>query len=328
MLKITFLTASILLLSCNAYANAHLNEKVNNLSSVVISEKETQDAIKNNEFEKIFTLYSGLDNAEKNIITFNSVIKTAEIEKKLKKNKTDIIKYSHDLLKLSVNSIFPSTLNYSPDGIIVLGAKSGLGILESRLDSAYALSLKYPDIPVVLSGKGRDPSEVESTFMSNYLIKKGVLASRIYIEDDSLDTVGNGVFSYFLISKYQKLKTKKNWLIVTNNYHSMRALFNFEKIFPEKYNFAVFLAPLLPSGMTHPDEETIFYNLVLDEIKTDSNHQFVELLKSNVYDKQKNIFYQKNITGKTCEIFTEMLYSHGLYKNNVEYYIKKYNQCN
>lgn len=327
MLKFIFLATTILLTSNAAYATSPLNDKLANLHSVVISKDQIQNAIINNEFDKIFTLYLNLDNEQKRITKFDSVVNMLDIENNLKHSKTAVINHSHDLLKSSVNSIFPANEQYRPDGIIVLGAKSGLGILESRLDSAYELSIQYPDIPIILSGKGRDPSEVESLFMSKYLIKKGLLESRIYIEDESLDTVGNAVFSYFIISENTDLKERKNWLVVTNNYHSMRAAFNFKNIFPKDYNISVFLSPLLPSGMQHQEEDSIFYNLVRDEIKSSSNRQFIALLKSNRYNKETNAFISEDITGNTCLIFIEMLSSHNLYQNKVDYYTKKYPQC-
>ena len=326
MFKFTFI-ATMILSSSFVFAERPLNEKIENLNKITVSEKEIKEAIESNEFEYIHALHSNILLQNETLNQFKDFINTRDTQKKLNNDEQLIVTHAYDVLKSSTHKIYPPQKNYKPDGLIVLGAKNGLGILESRLDIAYTLSLLDPEIPIIVSGKGRDKTFIEAKYMSDYLIKKGVDAKRIYMENESLDTVGNAIFSQFLISKTPQLKDKKDWLVITNNYHAMRSGYIFKNVFSTDYHVSLYYAPLLPEGQKNENEDVIFKRLVTDEIKSKSTAQFTDLLKIKEYNQKKDKFINSMVSNETCSIFINMLSKHGLYKEEKKYYIDKYPHC-
>ena len=80
--------------------------------------------------------------------------------------------------------------------IIVLGAKMkgdepSLS-LKNRLDKAYDFAIEHPDAIIITSGgKGSDEVVAEGDGMEQYLVKKGLDASRIIAEKESATTEEN-----------------------------------------------------------------------------------------------------------------------------------------
>lgn len=321
---------ALIALSFNAFAStvSPFNDRMESLNSIVISSNSIQQHIKTGDFDKVFTLYNNIKDEKINIEHFSTSIDTTTVVNNLTEDQNNILDFSYDTIKNNTDKIIPSNNHpEGPEGIIVLGATPKLGILESRLDQAYNLAIKYKKIPLILSGKGLKEGVVEADYMYDYLINKGINASRLYKESESLDTVGNAEFSYFTIIRNDSLSSIKDWLIITNNYHAMRSLFNFSHIFPDDYNLSVLLSPLLPDGVDNPEEDKILRKLVSDEIKSDTNRQFMKLLSYDQYDTLDDTFTKKNITGKPCGILTEILLNHNLYKDQSDKFIAKFSQC-
>ncbi|MEV0700199.1 YdcF family protein [Saccharopolyspora sp. NPDC050389] len=115
------------------------------------------------------------------------------------------------------------------DFIVVLG--SGLigsrvpPLLASRLDRGRAAfdaeRAKGRDPKLVTSG-GQGPGEdlPEARAMADYLIDKGVPEDRILVEDQSRSTEENLRFSKAIMQQH---RPKHRCVVVTNNYHVMRA---------------------------------------------------------------------------------------------------------
>jgi uncharacterized SAM-binding protein YcdF (DUF218 family) len=313
--------------SFNTYADLRLSERMEDLNKIVISGKNIRTDIISGRFDKVFSLYNNIQSEKHNMQYFSSIIDTTNIANKLAGDQRDIIDYSYKTIKKNTGKIIPRTRNYRPSGLIVLGATPKIGILESRLNQAYKFAVKYPDMPIVLSGKGLKEGVVEADYMYNYLIAKGVGEDRLYKESESLDTVGNAEFSYFTISENYELNEIENWLVITNNYHSMRALYSFSQVFPKNYTISVLLSPLLPDGVTNPNKDKILKDLVTNEVKSDSNEKFMELLKYHRYSVSRDSFKTKDITGKPCAILNEMLLEHDLYKDKVDKFMIIFSQC-
>ncbi|AVV46764.1 hypothetical protein C6376_40960 [Streptomyces sp. P3] len=116
------------------------------------------------------------------------------------------------------------------DFIVVLG--SGLiggsrvpPLLASRLDRGRvafdAERAKSPETMLLMSGgQGPDEDLPEARAMADYLIAAGVPADRILIEDKSRTTQENLRYSKALM---QDRKSDYRALVVTNNFHVMRA---------------------------------------------------------------------------------------------------------
>ena len=109
------------------------------------------------------------------------------------------------------------------DWIIVLGAQvRGTYITNSlrrRLDRALEYLEEFPDVRVIVSG-GQGPGEAvsEARAMADYLIRKGIPADQIRLEDKSTSTRENLSFS----RKYADAEKDKVG-IVTNDFHIFRS---------------------------------------------------------------------------------------------------------
>lgn len=124
-----------------------------------------------------------------------------------------------------------------PDIIVILGAHRAL--LEQRLAFALTIIRKNPAVPIILSGGGRT-YELEAGIMLDFLQKNNVMNPMV-METDSLDTVGNAVFTDFKLKENNI--TGKSILIITSSFHGPISLFLFQKILSSDYNLAVALAP-------------------------------------------------------------------------------------
>lgn len=137
------------------------------------------------------------------------------------------------------------------DVILILGAglngKEISSTLKYRLDTAVEAHQKQPGIPIIVSG-GQGPRESmsEAEAMANYLIQHGVPKSLILQEDKSTTTYENFQFSKKLLPADDALV-----LVITNNFHMVRAIMLAEKAglnayrypspahFPTSFNFHV-----------------------------------------------------------------------------------------
>ncbi|MCI2418043.1 YdcF family protein [Saccharopolyspora sp. K220] len=115
------------------------------------------------------------------------------------------------------------------DFIVVLG--SGLigsrvpPLLASRLDrgrAVYDAERAKGRHPVLITSGGQGPGEdlPEARAMADYLVSGGVPESEILVEDESRTTEQNLRFSKAIM---QAIKPKYRCLVVTNNFHVMRA---------------------------------------------------------------------------------------------------------
>lgn len=110
------------------------------------------------------------------------------------------------------------------DYVIVLGAQvRGTTVsraLKNRLDTAYDYLAENKSASVIVSGgQGAGEDITEARAMYDYLIVKGIAAERIIMEEKSVNTYENLLFSNALMKqKYQ------NIVIVTNRFHVFRAV--------------------------------------------------------------------------------------------------------
>ncbi|TWD82383.1 uncharacterized SAM-binding protein YcdF (DUF218 family) [Kribbella amoyensis] len=122
-----------------------------------------------------------------------------------------------------------------PDFIVVLG--SGLRgrrvppLLASRLDKAQAVwteERRKGRTPLLITSGGQGPGEdmPEADAMADYLIERGVPADQVLRENESTSTFENLTFSDKLMAARNP---KYRCLIVTNNFHALRAAFTARK---------------------------------------------------------------------------------------------------
>lgn len=149
--------------------------------------------------------------------------------------------------------------------VVVLGYKledNGLPPkeLRGRLNLGIKLFSKFRTDAIIFSGGMANSfaGVTEAEVMKEYAISNGTPSHRIVLEDRSLDTIGNAIFTKELV------KGRFNELyIVTSCYHVRRASFIFKMVFEENYelNFD-YCAPTEKRGEhedTKLDQAKIFF---------------------------------------------------------------------
>lgn len=112
-----------------------------------------------------------------------------------------------------------------PNMVVVLGCQlwgeEPSPMLKKRLDVAYELLNRYPDVPVVVTGgQGEDEVISEGEGMKRYLVKRGISEDRIIVEDQSTSTYEN-IRNAFEITDAMGLS--RDITIATSEYHMFRA---------------------------------------------------------------------------------------------------------
>lgn len=115
------------------------------------------------------------------------------------------------------------------DYLIVLGAKvngkTPSRTLKYRIDKAAQYLTEHPAAKAVVSGgKGDDEGISEAEAMYEGLIKYGIAENRIYKEDQSTSTKENIAFSKRCIEENGGDIRNQNILIVTTDFHVLRAI--------------------------------------------------------------------------------------------------------
>ena len=92
--------------------------------------------------------------------------------------------------------------------------------LIERLTAVLRSAEKYPNAYIVCTGGGtasQNPSATEAGEMAKWLISKGVDPKRVIVEDNSLTTAQNAIFTYdILTTQYPKVN---QIAIVSSDYH-------------------------------------------------------------------------------------------------------------
>ena len=92
--------------------------------------------------------------------------------------------------------------------------------LEERLKVMLAASEKYPNALIVCTGGGTaadDPSATEAGRMAEWLVAHGVNPFRLIVEDRSLTTAQNAIYSFDILEKlYPQVK---QIAIISSDYH-------------------------------------------------------------------------------------------------------------
>ena len=106
-------------------------------------------------------------------------------------------------------------------GAQVLGSGNPSTILSGRIDAAERYLKENPKSKAVLSGgPGKNEPMSEAKCMYDNLIKRGISADRLFIEDRSTDTKENLQFSSEIIKKNN---LGSNIAIITDGFHQERA---------------------------------------------------------------------------------------------------------
>jgi uncharacterized SAM-binding protein YcdF (DUF218 family) len=100
------------------------------------------------------------------------------------------------------------------------------GATLARADAAAQLA-RERDVALIVSGShgdGPKPKITEAEYMARRLIERGIPRSRIFIEDESRDTVSNAVF---VAERYLAGIVPRPLIVVTSPFHMARSLATF-----------------------------------------------------------------------------------------------------
>ncbi len=114
----------------------------------------------------------------------------------------------------------------APEFVVVLGAQTHgdqpSRTLRERLDLAYGYLCENPDaVCFVSGGQGSDETHTEAYVMRQYLLRQGVEAERVVMEDQAANTRENLMFSREL-AQNMGVDTS-DVLIITSEFHLCRA---------------------------------------------------------------------------------------------------------
>ena len=105
------------------------------------------------------------------------------------------------------------------------------GEASDRLVEFMALAEAYPGAKLLICGGNVEPGDelgdkrqTEAILIAEYLISRGLSASRILVEDSSRDTFENAILGHQLAQP----GTDERWLLVTSAWHMPRALASFQ----------------------------------------------------------------------------------------------------
>ena len=173
-------------------------------------------------------LYAGFSKVKDDQNTYNEFIAKAQ---EVNPEKTAYYLQAFD----RIDTINKTVFNKSPEKkyrdsehiIVILGyalAEDGTmqNTLYKRLEKGLELHKIYPNSKIIVSGAVPKEGYTEAGLMKEWLVKKGVPAQNILVEDRAKDTIGNAFFSVDII-KAQKNKAKYG-TIISSASHMRRAL--------------------------------------------------------------------------------------------------------
>jgi uncharacterized SAM-binding protein YcdF (DUF218 family) len=115
----------------------------------------------------------------------------------------------------------------APEIIVVLGGKIGQ---VARATAAAALAREHPQAVLILSGRApfEEPPELsEAEIMARVLRAEGISEDRIFLEDESRDTIGNALLTTI---RYLRNIAPRPVTVVTSPFHMRRALYIFRAV--------------------------------------------------------------------------------------------------
>ncbi len=190
----------------------------------------------------------------------------------------------------------------NPTSIVVLGTNSP-ELLEKRIQVAYTLYKTYNPQHILVSGGGFNGFQCEAHHMQSRLLELGVSEDRIIQETDSMDTVGNALFSYLILKNCMPNTKHKKILIVTSDFHALRSYYIFKKVFVPEY-FCL-LVHAVPTDWSHDRLTALSDN----ELSSDFNSMETIFTYHDLFEDRRVE------PGDTDSILLNLLTLHELYKN-------------
>jgi uncharacterized SAM-binding protein YcdF (DUF218 family) len=115
----------------------------------------------------------------------------------------------------------------------------------ARADAAAEVA-RNPDVAVIVSGShgdGPKPARTEAELMADRLVERGIDRSRIFVEDQSRDTITNAAF---VAERYLAELKPRRLRIVTSPFHMARSLVTFALVLGPSWPLEAY--PSLPGS--------------------------------------------------------------------------------
>ena len=122
-----------------------------------------------------------------------------------------------------------------PEIIVVLGGgmlpdETPAPATLARAEAAADLVRSHPDAAIICSGShgvGRKPRRSEAASMADLIVEHGVDRERIFLEDQSRDTIGNAVY---VADRYLGAIPPRRIFLVTSPFHLERSVETFRLV--------------------------------------------------------------------------------------------------
>jgi uncharacterized SAM-binding protein YcdF (DUF218 family) len=203
-----------------------VDQAVKTYDNILISEPENFNATI---LDATYSKYCNLSSKYTNLIN--------RLQKTYPKKTTHYIKTISNIernFKLQLNSLVANLTfpNNSSTAIVTLGyALSKNGVMQptliERLKKTLSAANKYKSSLIIVSGGVAQQGVCESYLMKKWLVKNGISANRIIIEDRSKDTVGNALYTTQILKENKSIK---NIILITSASHIRRAISVFEEV--------------------------------------------------------------------------------------------------
>ena len=227
-----------------------------------------------------------------------------EVKKELDQQREGILLFYQKYFSDREHDIIGSaTARDNPDFVFALSCNSQ-EMLRMRVEGALKFAEKNENSHLILCGGGFNPILTDAEIMNKIVAEKSFPQDRIIFEDDSIDTIGNALFSKLILKQQKLLPEKARLVIATSAFHAVRSFNIFHKVYGPNYDIAV--API----------KTVFDNerqirLVAHELSSD-NMSSREIFSLRDYADIEGAM--KPVTpGDEKTIFFQLLLNHNYY---------------
>lgn len=157
----------------------------------------------------------------------------------------------------------PAPIDRYPEIIVVLGG----GMLPdgtpapatlARGAAAAALAREHPEAAIICSGShgvGTKPRRSEAASMAELIVANGITRDRIFLEDQSRDTIGNAVY---VADRYLKAVAPRPLYIVTSPFHLERSVETFRLVLGTAWRIEGFASAPAPDDGERAKHEARF----------------------------------------------------------------------
>lgn len=157
----------------------------------------------------------------------------------------------------------PVSVDRYPEIIVVLGG----GMLPdgrpapatlARGAAAAARAREHAEAAIICSGShgvGRKPRRSEAATMAELIVANGITADRIFLEDQSRDTIGNAVY---VADRYLSAIAPRPLFVVTSPFHLERSVETFRLVLGSAWRIEGFASAPAPDDGERARHEARF----------------------------------------------------------------------